>query len=144
MLLMGFGGRKLGGGGGGMRRSSSLDMLAPPISTGMGQRNSSYTMLSNVASLMMSVSVPGHEHPYGIQAHQNRTGEGGYVTGGGAGEVKGGGGGEVKGGGGVLFYIKRKNPPAPGECLVICIYLSIYLYFLSLTLFLYVHTCLCV
>ena len=101
MLLMGFGGRKLGGGGGGMRRSSSLDMLAPPISTGMGQRNSSYTMLSNVASLMMSVSVPGHEHPYGIQAHQNRTGEGGYVT--------GGGGGEVKGGGGVMFSISRER-----------------------------------
>ena len=105
MLLMGFGGGRKLGGGEHMKRSSSLDMLAPPMSSGMGHRNSSYSMLSNIASLMMStVSIPGHEHPYAIQAHQNRQAEGGgYAV------------GETKPPGAVEFYIKRKNPPPPGE-----------------------------
>ena len=95
---MGFGGRKEKGG---MRKSSSLDVLSPqPLQSGMGQRNASYSMLSNVASLMMSVSVPGHEHPFAIQASHDRQTEG-YV-----GEQK-----PSK----MEFYIKRKNPPPPGE-----------------------------
>ena len=95
--MMGFGGRK----GGGLRRSSSLDMLAPPVRSGMGERTTSHNMLSNVASLMMSVSVPGHEQPFAIQTHHSRQAEGS--------------GGEQKPGQ-LEFYIKRKNlPPAPGE-----------------------------
>ena len=98
MFFMGFGGRREKGG---MRRSSSLDILSPPpLHGGMGQRNASYSMLSNVATLMMSVSVPGHEHPFAIQAYHNRQSEG-YV-----GEQK-----PSK----MEFYIKRKNPPQPGE-----------------------------
>ena len=102
---MGFDdGRKVGGGEH-MRRSNSLDMLAPPVTGGMGHRRSSYTMLSNFASLVMStISISGYEHPYSIQAHQNRQTEaGGYAV------------GESKPPGGVEFYIKRKNPPPPGK-----------------------------
>ena len=40
-----------------MRRSSSLDMLAVPMSSGMGGRTASYNMLSNIATIVMSVSV---------------------------------------------------------------------------------------
>ena len=102
---MGFGGGRKVGEGQHMRRSSSLDMLAPPITSGMSHRRSSYTMLSNFASLVMStISISGHEHPYAIQAHQNRQTEGGGGYGMGEGKP-----------GGVEFYIKRKNPPPPGE-----------------------------
>ena len=101
MLFVGFGGRKEGGEGD-MRRSCSLDMLAPPVHSGMGPRNSSYNMLSNIASLMMSVSVPGHELPFAIQAQHNRQVDG-YV------------GEQGTKPGQLEFYMKRKNPPAPGE-----------------------------
>ena len=83
-----------------MRRSNSLDMLAPPTQSGMGHRNASYDTLSSVASLMLTLSVPGHEHPFAIQAHHNRQLEG-YV-----GDQK-----PVQ----MEFYIKRKNTPSPGE-----------------------------
>lgn len=103
---MKFGGRKSGSSGvSGMRRSNSLDMLAPPMKTDMGQRTTSYNILSNIASLMASVSVPGHEHPFGIQSHHNRQNDlaaAGYV----AGEQK-----PTQ----LEFYIKRKNPPVTGE-----------------------------
>ena len=96
MFYIGLGGRKKGG----MRRSSSLDMLAVPMSSGMGGRTASYNMLSNIATIVMSVSVPGQEHPFAMQAQHNRHVEG-YV-------------GDQKPAQ-MEFYIKRKTPMAPGK-----------------------------
>ena len=97
MFYIGLGGRKKKAG---MRRSSSLDMLAVPMSSGMGGRTASYNMLSNIATIVMSVSVPGHEHPFAIQAQHNRQVEG-YV-------------GDQKPAQ-MEFYLKRKTPMAPGK-----------------------------
>lgn len=97
MFFMGLVGRKEKAG---MRRSSSLDVLAPPLPNGMGERRTSYNMLHNIASLVMSVSVPGHERPFAIQAQHDRQLDG-YV-------------GDPKPSQ-LEFYIKRKNPPPPGE-----------------------------